>query len=668
MYVEGNRVCVSYEDLQGVISYNTIKSLCSRNQVEKAVRACRGVAAAFYYDSFPARYREMIKSLYPDIETIAAKDTSFSAMVVEDYKAREYYSNYIVAEGRHLPADKQEEYVANASILNAFKKMQDDMVAMRKGKRIKKQLFWENASKNLALLATQWQHTLPEYPTRLRDRFNLYIKFGYESLIHKNFNNKSATVVTSKEQESMLTILLADRRNMDNEQIRGMYNEVAVKLGWKEISTGTVANWREKLELATYAGRRGENAFNNAKAMQHRRKRPSTAMLMWSADGWDVELLYQKTTTDKKGHSVTTYSNRLTVVVILDTCCNYPIGYAIGDYENPDLIKEALKNAVNHTKELFGQRYRTCQFQSDHYALKALTPTYQAVGDKVIPAQVKNAKAKPVERYFLSLNKNYCQYMPNWSGFGVTSRKESQPNVDQLNKMRGTFPDEEGCKQQIAMIISKERLRKHKGYMKLFEAMAEENKLPMSDESYLLEFGASTGYTNALQSNGLQPRINGERHTYDCFDLKFRELGHVKWSVRYDEEDLSKVLAVSEDGEYRFMMEEKYMQPMALADRKEGDGAELARVNQFNRELKEHCTDLICSAQDTVTDLFNENPQIDQTLSKLVLIDSDGQHKNRRNRLRAKPEEIEYTEYKIVENKKDDEEKENKKVSYMDLY
>lgn len=666
MQVVDNRICLTYADIP-FIGYETVKKLCGRNQVEKATRACRGVEASFFYDSFPLRYREQIKAVYPNIEDMAKKDRSFLGRVKEDQAARQYYSSYIVSEGRHLPQDKQNEYVANASILNAFKELMDEMINIRKGKKIKKADFWTKASCILPELATVWPHSLPEYPTRLRDRFKLYIQEGYESLIHKGFCNKSAALVVSEEQQSLLMILLGDRRNLDNEQVRGLYNTMAKKMDWPEISTSTVANWREKLELSTFAGRRGENAFNNVKAMQHRRSRPSSAMLMWSADGWDVELLYQKTTTDKKGHSVTTYSNRLNVVVVLDVCCDYPVGYAIGDYENPNLIREALKNAVNHTKTLFGERLRACQFQSDRYAIKALMSTYQAIGEKVVPAQVKNAKAKPVERFFLSINKRYCQLMPNWSGFGVTSRKESQPNIDQLNKMRSMFPDEQGCREQIVRIMEMERARKRDAYMKLYDNLTDEHRLVMSTEDYLLEFGETTGYTNALQGNGLQPKIEGQRYVYDCFDLNFRKLSHIKWSVRYDKEDMSQALAVSESGEYRFMLEEKYVQPMALADRKDGDALQLARVNAFNKAAKETIADQLCEAQERVLDLFNENPQIDETLSKLILVDSQGQHKNQRNRLRAaQVEEVEEVSYEIVT--AEPKEKKEKKVTFMDIY
>ena len=63
----------------------------------------------------------------------------------------------------------------------------------------------------------------------------------------------------------------------------------------------------------------------------------------------------------------TTYTNRKTMVVVLDACEKYPVGYAIGDHESPALIREALRNAVQHTKELFGERYKPLQLQSDNY-------------------------------------------------------------------------------------------------------------------------------------------------------------------------------------------------------------------------------------------------------------------------------------------------------------
>jgi len=317
---------------------------------------------------------------------------------------------------------------------------------------------------------------------------------------------------------------------------------------------------------------------------------------------------------------------------VLDTCINYPIGYAIGEHECAALIKEALRNAVNHTRELFGMRYRVNQYQSDHYAISEMSRICGVISDKFTPARVKNAKAKPVEAYFNDINERYCRLMPNGSGYGITSRKSRQPNIDALNECRKSFPDREGCARQIMWIMESERKRLREQYVSMFANLPEERRLPLSDEQYLLEFGSETGFRNTIEASGLRVTIEGVKRDYDCFDVKFRQLAHVKWAVKYDPSDKSRVLAVSEDGSYRFMLEEKYVQPMALAERKDGDAEKLQKVLDFNKTLGNHVIERLGKAADTTRRLFEEHAnEIDPTLSRLLLCDSEGQHKNRKN-------------------------------------
>ncbi|MGL5912559.1 MAG: hypothetical protein ACRCZB_00215, partial [Bacteroidales bacterium] len=382
--------------------------------------------------------------------------------------------------------------------------------------------------------------------------------------------------------------------------------------------------------LETFASRRGINAFRNERTMQVRRKAPESPLYYWTADGWDVELLYQK----QNAKGVTTYHNRLTIVVVLDACKKYPIGYAIGDHETPELINEAFRNAVNHTAQLFGSRHRAQQVQSDRYAIKALTPLYQLVGAKHTPARVGNAKAKIVERYFLSLNKNYCQVMPNWSGFGLTARKEAQPNVDFINKFRHSFPDYEGCKRQIVAMMELERSKKIDRYLKAWEATPEKNKLPLSTKDYLLYFGQSTGQKNLMQGNGLTLSIGGIKRTFECFEPEFRKHYGVRWTVLHDPQDLSEALAVNDDGKLQFMLQDPYVQPMALMDRAEGDKEPLQEVRNFNRLLEASITEAAVKRQEVVQGFFEERPELNDTLSKLLIVDSHGQHKNNRNKPR----------------------------------
>lgn len=421
--------------------------------------------------------------------------------------------------------------------------------------------------------------------------------------------------------------IMANKNNLDSVKVADYYNKVAKQMGWKPITPRTAGEWLKKRDLVTAAGRRGATNFRNERAMQVKRSRPSAAFLMWSLDGWDVELLYQTVKTDAQGRHITTYSNRLAVEVVLDPCCNYPIGYAIGTHETPELIAAALRNAALHSKELTGQMLRANQLQCDHYAIKAMTPLYKVMSGKLTPARVKNAKAKPVEAYFNYLNREYCQRCNNWSGFGITTDPKKQPNSEALNLVRHSFPDFEGVKEQIGAMIATERQRKHAEFMGYIEKLPAERTLPLSKENYLLYYGSTTGNTNAICGGGLRPTLLGVKREYDTFDISFREHAGEKWTVLFDPDDMGEVLAVNESGTLRYMLQEKYVQPMALADRREGDAEQLQKVFDYNDRLEQYVTDQLADSSKRVEQLIQDNPQLGNVLTRFCLVDSRGQHK-----------------------------------------
>ena len=650
MELYNGKYCATYDDLAGIMTAKAIQHRVQRGTIEQVRRACVGTPALFAVESMPIQIKIEVMRRYPDLQA-QAEYKEFADAIITDTAAEAFYAEYKIDGVRGLSYEKQTEYTNNATILAAFHNLLQHCTSMRGklGKKVNIGGFWEARAKMLPRIADRFPNTLPENARRLREKHDEFYRGGtpnYDVLISRKFQNSNAAKVASEEQQAMIMRLLCDHRNLDNEQVAMLYNVVAEKLNWQSITGSAIKAWRERYDLETAGGRLGAKEFYNQRAMQTRRSAPTAPLYMWSLDGWDAELYYQKTIT-KGGKSVTTYSNRLTVVVVLDPFNKYPIGYAIGERECSALITDALRNAANHTAELFGSRYRAHQIQSDHYAMKAMMPIYSVGGDKVTPARVGNAKSKPIERYFLTLNKTYCQLMPNWSGFGITSNKNLQPNADALNMLRKSFPDEEGCRRQIEKIIEVERGKKRDKFVVAWRQLSEDRRLPMSDEQYLLTFGAETGYKNALEGSGLNIRLLGAKRQYDCFDVNFRRYSHIRWNVKYDPNDLSRVLAVSDDGALRFMLEEKYVQPMALADRKEGDAEELARVRAFNsQELEPAVVKAISTAQDKVEQLFSHNPQLDNTLCRALLCDSRGQHKDRRNdkRLAAPIEEAEMAE------------------------
>lgn len=632
------------------MSAGNLQKMSQRGKITRVRRGCNDTPALFAVDSLPLKYRVEVYRRYPDAQE-KAESKPFMDSIEPDGKAMMYYAEYVLSDGRHLPTDKQVEYANNCAILNAFGRVIDESNShrIRQSKpRLNKSEFWAKAAAALPRLSDEYPNSLPNNPRRLGMKYNEYKRDGYEVMISKKFLNKNAGKVDSAEKEGLLIGLIAHHNNLDNGFISKAYNAVAEAKGWETITASAVGVWREKSDLVTSASRLGVSNFRNHKSMQVKRSRPTAPFLMWTLDGWDVELLYQTTKTDSKGRSVTTYHNRMTVEVVLDPCCNYPIGFAIGTHETPELIKDALRNAAVHSRELTGEMLRSNQIQCDHYAIKAMTPLYNVMADKLTPARVKNAKTKVIEPYFAYLNKTYCKLFNNWSGYGVTTDPKRQPNAEALNKMRHTFPDEEGVKEQIANIIYEERKLKVEQFMSMMELLPTERRLVLSREQYLLNFGAETGYRNAIEGSGLRPTLLGVKRDYDCFDVRFREHGNEKWTVKYDPDDLSEVLAVNEDGSLRFMLNEKYVQPMALADRKEGDAEQLQRVRDFNRELEEHVTAQLALRYEAGAEAIKELPQTD-TLHRLLLCDSNGQHKLPKAQSRLKAVDVEAIEVKTVE-------------------
>lgn len=645
--------CISAEELTGrIITTANLKALVRKNQVKRVQRGGNGRVALYAVESLPMKWRTEVYKRYPDLQE-QAESKEFLDTITPDGAAFDFFQGYQLSDGRHLPEDKVLEYSSNAAIMNAFRRCWDAHVSKRQrsGKKATAAKdFWKRAAAALPRLADSFPHSLPGSPRRLQMKMAEYVRDGYVSFISGKFLNGNAAKVASDEQEQVITALLAHHNNLPDTLVAEGYNRIAEAKEWKPITAGAVAVWREKLGTVIRAGRLGVSNFRNNVTMQVKRSRPTTPFLMWSLDGWTVELLYQTTKPDKKGHNVTTYTNRLTMVVVLDVFNDYPIGYAVGTHESPALIKEALRDAAKHSQALTGSMLRANQVQSDRYAIKTMADLYAVMGDKVTPAQAHNAKAKPVEPYFNYLNTHYCIRCNNWSGFGITSNPKRQPNSDALNRMRHSFPDEAGLRAQIGEMMRLERMAKYEAFMAGFANLKPEHRLPLSRESYLLNYGAETGFKNVLEGCGLRPTILGVKRDYDCFDLSFRDHAAERWTVRYDPDDLSQVLAVNEAGTRRYMLEEKYVQPMALADRKPGDAEQLERVRAYNKQLEAQTAERMALAYRTTEQLIAGTPALRGSIEdRLLITDSRGQHKDQRSRKRLTAADIDSLEVEAVE-------------------
>ena len=478
----------------------------------------------------------------------------------------------------------------------------------------------------------EWPNSLPTSGDRLRKKFNDYQLHGYEVLVHGLTGKESNHKARSVDVNAVVEALIASGAKLNDAQVAKAAETLGVKIDRRRVQ-----EIRTKNATMLTASREGKRSYANTITMQVDRERPDMPLKMWSLDGWTAELYYQESVPGQGK----TYWKRLVVEVVVDVMNDYPIGYAIGESEDAALITAALQNAVHHTREVLGGYYAPWQIQSDHYALKAMTPKYGALAKYVTPASVGNAKAKPIERYFAYLESEYLWALTNNGGHNITAR--TQANDEWLNAHKYQFPDREGLEQQIGKIIEIERSRKIAAVREAWQQGEARFRRELDMSGYLLAFG-ETGKGNMLTPNGLKLIRDGVEYKFDSFDIEMRAHRGERWTLRYDLGDMNQALAVSEDGRLRYMVEAKKKVPMALVDYEEEDWKALTEYRQFNRQLTERVTGHVCEVQERARE-FVTRAQLESPMSALLLTDSKGQHKkNKRKAQRQLVEDVAFEE------------------------
>lgn len=596
------------------------------------------------YDTLRQQYKDMVFARFGDPYVRVAR-TPILNMVVQDAVAHSFFNKHRYGDNPndYLPIRVVNKYTRAASWLNMLSKVQQNRDIIRKELNIQKVPdFYTHVAeliKTEILNGKDKDYSgIYELPgdfaysyQRILTNVRTYQDQGYDYIIAPEWGNKNSAKIgktengfdETREHEQMAVIrnIASKYNNLDAAQVKKLADIIFEANGWTTISVSRVYQIMEENKLVLLPGRRGKREFSNVFAMQNKRTAPKFPTYYWTLDGWTVELLYQ----DAKR-----YDNRLVVVVVLDPMNKYPVGYAIGERETPELIKEANRNALLHLQQLFGNTYFPYQLQSDRYQLKNLTPFYQAMAHFHTPASVGNAKSKVIEPYFKYLNKTYCQMQPNWSGFNIDAKRDNQVNREALNMIKKTFPGMEGVIKQIHGIIAVERKAKIAEYMERWEAMPVEHRQVMSRMDWLMVFGTAIGKTNRIAGQGIIKTINGESYTYDCFDASFRDYQHMDWQIIADEQDLETVLAISPDGKLRYVLERKMEIPMDARSTKQEHTDYRMRIKGFNNDQEQRIINMYAEDHAITNRLVSEIPlsldDPDESALKLMFT-NNGQQK-----------------------------------------
>ena len=92
---------------------------------------------------------------------------------------------------------------------------------------------------------------------------------------------------------------------------------------------------------------------------------------------------------------------------------------------------------------------------------------------------------------------------------------------------------------------------------------------------------------------------------------------------------------VDEIGDVSFVLQETYIQPMAIADKQDGDGEQHALIYEYNKGIKTAIVDRMVERKSTIRDLLEHNPELEM-LQKFLIPDSMGQHKDHKSEERQR--------------------------------
>jgi hypothetical protein len=579
-------------------------------------------------------------------------------LLLPDAKAEDFYRTYRYDGNKELPPDYQLKCATACKYLNLCVRAVDEKGFIKEELGIKEvDRFWKLIigliQSNDIYLPASYGNLVAKPDSAIKR----YRNEGYASIISKHFGNKKAAKIGKTEEgfsaEVELQQLVVLKKaaklhmNLDPTQIADLINPIYKKNGWHQISPATVANKIAAHMPQLANGRKGNKWYNNNVAMQVKREAPQYPSYFWTLDGWTVELAYQ----DGKR-----FDNRLVMVVVLDACNKYPVGYAIGERENTDLIRLALRNAIIHMQDLYGATYRPWQIQSDRYGIKNLTPFYEACGKVFTPAAVGNAKSKIIEPYFKYLNKKYCQLQYNWTGFNITASKDNQPNIERLNQIKQSIPTKEGVINQINRFMHKERMSKLEDYRTRWETMPAEHQVTLTPMQCIEVFGQAHNELNSITGQGLTATLNGQELTYDSFEPAFRALQYTtRFKIMYEPANLNEVVAVTEDGKQKFLLHNKQTVGMGFMNTTPAQLEYRKQIKDFNADRKEEIIQTYISEEAMMAEILDSTPfnlaNEDEAALKLMFTDAHGQQKELlqdAKRLRKVQKQIQQQEQKQI--------------------
>lgn len=430
-----NEICVTYEELTSgddpVISYQTLRKNITRGNIKTAHRGGgEGSRAKILYSSLPEKYKARFVDKRGDPVEIL-KEQRMRDRVKTDEKARAFYEGYryeMNGVETSLSDKLIAEYTLNASVLNALVHDLEDKITNRKMLGNSPATAWECVAATSENLREIYGHTLPENPSRLREKINRYKKEGYISLISGKVGNASTLKITEEAGKYLIALKRSRVPVYNDSRIFEEYNRTAPEKGWKPLkSRRSLAMWfnRPDVQQLWWDAVHGEMSSHQRFGRKHRTQLPGKRDTLWYGDGTKLNLYYM----DGDGNMRTTM-----VYEVVDAYSEVLLGYHISDREN----FEAQYNAYRMAVQTSGHKpYEIVHDnQGGHKRLEKDKGTGQTGFFDMIchihrPTAPYSGQSKTIESIFNRFQQQELSKDWRFTGMNITAKKaNSRPNLE----------------------------------------------------------------------------------------------------------------------------------------------------------------------------------------------------------------------------------------------
>jgi hypothetical protein len=612
-----NLLCIEARWLidEGIMTESNYKFFSHKRQINVVRRACLNTPALVAYDSIPERFKKLIRAKIGDPYKAATK-SALRNLLAPDENARKYYREYIIDSGEHLPESAQQEYQANAEILNAIHLIVTDRPSRARAIG-KSRGLWPAIAKAVSKLdKTVLPHTLPLNHRRIQDRYNRYKatdnsrydRIGYESIIHGNWCNKNSEKINDEAKVWLLSrwSSMIERVATTN-QLHDEYNRLAVSQDWKPLkSADTIHNFLHQPDIQPlwWAARYGEQKSKEKFTYQHKTAMPTMRDSLWYSDGTKLNYFYQ--TRDENGRfQIKTTS----VYEVMDVYSEALLGYHISDTEDYITQYSAYRMAIQTSQH---KPYQiTYDNQGGHKKLET-GDFLTKLSHLSIKTKPYNGKSKTIESAFGRFQMQFLKKDWFFTGQNIQAkREESKANMEFIMANKHNLPTLEEVHETYIKRRNEWQNAPHPKTGVPRMEMYRQSSNPKAVKVELMDmvdlFWMLREKPVTCNAYGISFQEKGERYHYEVVlpngmpDIKWlaRNIDK-KFRIKYDPQDFSMIYLYEETPQgLRFITEahDKVTIHRGKQEQEEGEMERWSAIDKATAELREEMRETLMEMQ-----------------------------------------------------------------------